>query len=252
MLLFRNRPREHPWANAAEADLVTAGDPEAAHATGSRLRWGSLAVSSTAGFLFLRAFFSNVADPLFVYWVPTYLRGSQGLHPGTAGWLAALPLLGGAAGGMASGALQSFLIVRTGSRRWARRAAAMAGKLTAAGLMLATLFLADPVAVGFLFLAVKFFGDMEQPAEWGTISDVGGRSAATLFGCVNTVGALGGIAGSAVIGHVLGHFSVAGRPTPEGWSAVFILVALVYTAAAACWPFIDCERPLEPPPPKEI
>ena len=30
LLLFRNTPREHPWANQAEADLVTAADPEAA------------------------------------------------------------------------------------------------------------------------------------------------------------------------------------------------------------------------------
>jgi ACS family D-galactonate transporter-like MFS transporter len=106
LLLFRNRPREHPWANAQEADLVTAGDPDAAHATRSRLRWGALASSGTASFLFLRAFTSNVADPLFVYWVPTFLRG-QGLHSGATGWLAALPLLGGAVGGVASGALQS-------------------------------------------------------------------------------------------------------------------------------------------------
>ncbi len=251
LLLVRNRPREHPWANAREADLVTAGDPEAAHATRSRLRWGALASSRTAWFLFLRSFSSNVADPLFVYWVPIFLRG-QGLHAGTAGWLAALPLLGGAVGGVASGSLQSALIVRTGSRRWARRTAGMAGKLTAAGLMLAALALADPVAVGFLFLAVKFFGDMEQPAEWGTISDVGGRSAATLFGCVNTVGALGGIAGGSVIGSVLTHFRIDGQITPDGWKAVFALVALVYVVSASCWPFIDCERPLDPQPPKPL
>jgi MFS family permease len=122
----------------------------------------------------------------------------------------------------------------------------MIGKLTAAALMSISLGISDPIAVGFLFLVVKFFSDWEQPAEWGTISDVGGRGAATLFGCVNTVGALGGILGGTLVGYVLLHFSIDGRPTRLGWEIVFVLTAVEYVAAACCWPFINPERPLVP------
>ncbi|MBI1918437.1 MAG: MFS transporter [Planctomycetes bacterium] len=64
LLLFRNTPREHPWANQAEADLVTRGDPEAIHATRSRLNWRALLSNRSAQFLLLRAIASNMADVL--------------------------------------------------------------------------------------------------------------------------------------------------------------------------------------------
>jgi ACS family D-galactonate transporter-like MFS transporter len=251
LLLFRNTPREHPWANAAEAELVTASDPEAAHATHSRLRWGALLGSVSVWFLFLRAFAANLPDVIFVYWVPSYLRDAKGLSLAHAGALAALPLIGGALGGLFSGSMQSYFIRRTGTRRWVRRVAGLAGKGLAGVLMLASLALDDPVAIGLLFLAVKFVTDWEQPAEWGTVSDIAGRSAATVFACVNTVGSVGSVAGSVLTGYVLGHFSVNDRPTPDGWTAVFVLAAVEYFAAAACWLFIDCERPLEVPRPGE-
>src|SRR5439155_24394125 len=144
---FRNTPREHPWANQAEADLVTADDPEAAYARGSRLNWRALLRSRSVGFLCARSIVSNMADVLYVYWIPYYLRTVKNVTMVNAGWMAALPLLGGAVGGIVSGLLQSRLLRRTGDRRWARASVGMAGKLAAAVLLLSVLTLHDAVAV---------------------------------------------------------------------------------------------------------
>jgi len=247
--LFRNTPRDHPWANAAEAELITADDPVAARASGSRLHWGQLLQSGTGWLLCARAFASNMADVLFVYWVPLYLRRVWGVSPVDAGWLAALPLLGGALGGLASGMLQSRLIAQgrlrglsLRRRRWARAGIALTGKLLAAGLMLACLFPLSALTISCLFLAAKFFSDWEQPAEWGAISDVAGANAATVFACVNTAGALGGVVASPLIGLVVGAY---GGGT-AGWNAAFVLIALEFLVAAACWLFINCDRPIGP------
>src|SRR5205823_1832888 len=113
--LFRNTPREHPWVNQAEADLITGGDPEAAVATGSRLNWSALLRSPSMMFLCLRAIASNLADSLYVYWLPLYLLKVKHVGQANAGWMAALPLVGGALGGAVSGSLQSWLYLRTGS-----------------------------------------------------------------------------------------------------------------------------------------
>jgi sugar phosphate permease len=244
VLLFRNMPAEHPWANRAEADLVTAGDPEAAHATRSRLNWAAVLRSPSALLLLARAFASNMADVLYVYWLPLYLIRVKGLEVRDAGWLAALPLLGGALGGLVSGLMQSHVIRRTGSRRWARSGVGLAGKGVAAGLMLAAPGLEDAVLLALVFLVVRFFSDWEQPAEWGAATDLGGRGAASLFACVNTAGALGGVAGSVLIGRILRAHAEGGLPPAGAWDAVFLLVALEYLAAAVCWPFIDSRRPL--------
>jgi ACS family glucarate transporter-like MFS transporter len=235
-LLFRNTPREHPWANQAEADLVLAGDPQGAYATRSRLRWGALLRSGNVWLLCARAFTSNMADVFFVYWMPLFLRDREGMPPSAAGWVAALPLLGGALGGVAGGALQSSLIRRTGNRRRARGTAGGAGKLLAAGLMLAGLAGGGATALACIFLVAKFFTDWEQPAEWGTVTDIAGRSAATVFACVNTAGSLGGFVAGPLTG-----LAVRGL----GWEALFVLIALENLLSACCWLFIDPGKPID-------
>jgi ACS family glucarate transporter-like MFS transporter len=245
LLLFRNRPIEHPWANRAEADLITAGDPEAAHATGARLNWAAFARSPSALLLLTRAVLSNLADVLYVYWLPSYLQSVHRVDVQGAGWMAALPLLGGALGGTVSGFLQSLLLPSAG-RRWSRSGVGFAGKLLAALLMLAALAPLRPEALAGLFLAVKFCTDAEQPAEWGAITDLGGRSAATLFACINTAGAIGGTIAGPLTGLVLDAYRVDGQPTSTGWNIVFLMIAAEYLLAALCWLGIDCRTPLAP------
>ena len=57
-----------------------------------------------------------LADVLFVMWVPLYLRGVKGEESVSAGWMAALPLVGGALGGVVSGWLMDWFGT-TGGRR---------------------------------------------------------------------------------------------------------------------------------------
>jgi sugar phosphate permease len=242
--LFRNTPHEHPWCNEAEAELVTEADPEAAVATHSKLRWMDLARSSTAWFLFARAVVANMADLLFVYWFPLYLRSHMKLSATAAGGLAALPLLGGALGGLTSGAMQSRVIQRTGQRRWARTGAGLVGKVTAGFLTLTALTTANPMVVVGLFVAVKFFADWEQPAEWGATCDIGGRNAATVFACVNTSGQLGGVGGSLLNGWILNHYSIDAQTTAAGWSAVFLLTACEFAVGGIFWLFVNSDRAL--------
>lgn len=247
ILLFRNTPQEHPWVNAAEARLI-AGDQPAVPATRSRLRWGQLLGSVSVWFLLLRAFASNMADVVYVYWVPTYLLDEKQLDHSVAGWLSALPLIGGAVGGAFSGALQSRLIRRTGNRRLARSGLGLSGKLMAAVLVLLSLTFVSPLAVMAALMVVKFFSDWEQPAEWGTISDIAGANAATVFGCVNMIGSFGGVVAGPLIGWILKTYSGGAVIDTAGWTALFVVMALEYTVAALSWLFIDCRRTLAETP----
>jgi sugar phosphate permease len=70
---------------------------------------------------------------------------------------------------------------------------------------------------------------------WGTITDMGGRASATLFGLVNTAGALGGFLAGPVLGYLKQEY---------GWDGLFYGVAFMCLVAAVTWLFSDCTRRL--------
>ena len=207
LFLFRNRPEDHWMANEAEVDLVTGDDPEVSEATGSRLKWGSVLRSGNMWMFYIQQFTSAFADNIYTNWIPLFLLVVKGADMKSAGWMSALPLVGGAIGGMLGGTIQNWLIARGGNRRWARSWIGMVGKLLATVFMFASLgFDSAVVIVGFFFL-VKFFGDWSQPTVWGTVTDLAGRNAASVFASVNTVGSIAGFVAGPVIGGIILWYS---------------------------------------------
>jgi sugar phosphate permease len=233
-LLFRNRPAEHPWANAAEQQEVEAGEPPIAQSARPRL---SLDVANllTLGAMLLYAFCSNLVDQFFVNWLPLFLKEGKGLGQAEMGVFASLPLWGGALGGAAGGVLNDFLIRRTGSRRWARAGVALTGKALAAVLLAGSVGLAGGRAVAVALVLCKFFGDWSLSSQWGALTDIGGRAAGTVFGTVNMVGAVAGVLANPLIGHVKQDY---------GWGLLFYFLAALFLAAALTWLFIDADRRL--------
>ena len=233
-LLFRNRPAEHPWANAAEQQEVDAGKLPVAKSARPKLSLG-VANLLTLGAMLLYAFCSNFVDQFFVNWLPLFLKEGKGLSQAEMGVFASLPLWGGALGGAAGGVLNDFLIRRTGSRRWARAGVALTGKALAAALLAATVGLADGRAAAVALVLCKFFGDWSLSTQWGTITDIGGRAVGTVFGIVNMVGAVAGVLANPLIGQVKQEY---------GWSLLFYFLAALFLTAALAWLFIDADRHL--------
>jgi sugar phosphate permease len=232
--LFRNRPREHPWANEAEQQLIDEGSPPAPSRTRPRLHLTGPNVLNLVALL-VYAFTSTFADMLYLNWIPLYLTEGKGLTPMEMGVFASLPLWGGALGGAVGGVLNDTLIRVTGSRRVGRSAVAYTGKLMAGVLIATSIVVADGRWVMVVLGGCKFFGDWGLPTQWGTTTDIGGRASGTVFGVVNTVGAVAAILAGPVMGWIKGYY---------GWENLFLTVAGVYVLAAACWLFIDCTRRL--------
>ncbi len=157
------------------------------------------------------------------------------------GFFAGLPVLGGAVGGLCGGVFNDVLIRVTGRRRFGRSAVGCAGKLIAALLLAWSATFADGRLAVLVLMAGKFFADWTQPTVWGTITDIGGRGAATVFAVVNTTGAIAAFAAGPVIGSIVQY---------RGWDTLFYVLAGVYVVAGAAWLFIDCTQRilLEPTP----
>ena len=236
LLLFGNSPAEHPWANQQEADFVTAEDPVAIHSSGSVLNWRHVVRSRNMWLLLGRAFLSNVADTVYVYWIPLYFMRVKGTDLSEAALNASLPLIGGAVGGIFSGWMQERLIRDFRNRRWARSSIGFASKFLAMGFIVSSLYFEDARVVAWVFFIVKFFGDWEGPVTWGTATDIGGKNSATVFGWINTMGSIAAV----IAGPMTGLIIMA------GWNVLFLTMALEYLGVAVIWLFINCTVPIEP------
>ena len=271
-VIFRNSPREHPWTNRAEEKAIEelARVPDAAdrwqtaptesteevstHAPGEIASTPSVAQEDTSPvssspvrsslhgparvslvMLLVYSFFSTFADMLYVFWIPSFLVDGKGLSGEMMSIFAPLPLIGGAIGGVVGGTLNDLLIRRTGNPRLVRSGVALTGKSLAALLIVVSLAVPDGRLVMVLLLGCKFFGDWSLPTQWGTITDMAGKGAGTVFGIVNTIGSLGGFAAGPLLGYLKQHY---------GWEGLFLGVGVAYLAAALCWLFIDCTQRL--------
>lgn len=237
--IFRNTPQQHPWANSAEAELISDGS---APTTSAKLTTGELirrlSPASLLNFVALnvQTILSTFADNIFSSWIPLFLAQVHLLEFKEMGIYSALPLLGGALGGALGGVLNDWLIARTGNRKWARRIVAIAGKGTAAVLIVAALvwYHQPYLFCGALFF-VKFFSDWSLTTAWGVATDIGGRATASVFAFNNAVAGVGSIGAPAVIGYIAQY---------AGWPTVFVVIGVTYAVCAISWLFIDCTRPL--------
>ncbi|MBI2807550.1 MAG: MFS transporter [Planctomycetes bacterium] len=248
-ICLRNRPAEHPWVNSTEREMIADTPPPALSQDQSAIREGEpplrpvptkvpflqlgWASGLSLAMMFLYVFASTFQDQFYVNWLPSYLREGAGFDVTMMGLLTPLPLLGGAVGGVIGGILNDWLIARTGNRRWSRSGVAFAGKFLAACMVMLSLqFEAGWVTVAVL-VAARVFNDWSLPTQWAAVTDMGGRAAATLFGIVNTIGAIGGVAAGPILGYLKREYD---------WPGIFYGVAAMCLAAALTWLFLDCTK----------
>lgn len=241
-LLYRNSPRQHPSVNDAEADLIETRPDDAPQATVRKLTiremFRRMSPRSIVNLLTLnvQTILSTIADNIFSAWIPLFLFEVHNLKFKEMGFYSALPLLGGACGGALGGWLNDFMIRRTGSLRWSRSGVGMAGKgLAAIILATAMLWYDDPYTFCSLLFFVKFFSDWSLTTTWGAVTDIGGRSTATVFAFNNSVATVGAILAPTMYGYIAEHFN---------WKYVFFTGAATYLVCALSWLAIDCRIPV--------
>ncbi|HEY4308657.1 MAG TPA: MFS transporter [Pirellulales bacterium] len=244
-VVFRDSPAEHPRVNAAELAIIEGNSPaDPAAITRSVVDerlvlpwWRSISSRSALNLLFflLQFFGATFADTIYVVWMPSVLKSVHGLTNIDMGLYASLPLFGGALGGLIGGYVNDFMI-RVVGRRWARSFVGGVGNLVAGGLVvLALSFFDSPGAFCGVLFGAKVFSDWAQPTTWGTVTDISGPYAATIFGLGNGVGGLGTVIAAPALGLVAEMYS---------WHAVFMLIAATYAASSICWLAVNCTIPV--------
>ena len=233
---FRDNPRDHKGVNAAELELLAETQQNSAgHAD---VPWAKLLRSRTVWLLWLQYFCFSYGWYFYITWLPTYLKEARGLDLQKGALLAGLPLFMGGIGSMLSGWLAAWLIRRRCDVTKTRRRLAYIGYLGAAGMLLLSPSIADPVLAMIAMGLASFALDLALPGCWSTCMDVGGRFAGTLSGSMNMAGNIAGGVAPVAVGYILKY-------SGHNWMITFWISAAIYVIGGLCWRWIDPVTPLE-------
>ena len=170
-MLFKDRPEDHAGLPPAERAYILATRQQAAPVTDSAPL--SLLKTPNLPLAMSQYFCSNFVFFFTLTWLFPHLKKTYDLSAVSAGWLAAAPLLAGAAGNLLSGWLVDRLY-KQGKTTLSRQLPAMLGfVLAAVGLVFGANANTAPPAVFWLSVAI-FGADMTLAPSWALCMDIGG------------------------------------------------------------------------------
>jgi sugar phosphate permease len=246
--LYRDSPREHPWCNVAEIELIDpVGTVEAASHRPARSQLSlpplALLKSKEAALMCVIGFCVDVGWVFLVSWLPLYLvetygdylQHNVGDQQVVSGLMTALTGLAGMTGTVLGGFGTDRLVVRFGPI-WGRRIPGVT-----AGVLVASLYLLAPHlpnvwwfigAMAAISLSIDFcLGSM-----WATYQDIGGRHVGSVLGLGNMCASFGSAAFTWYSGSLADH---------NQWNTVFLLAAAAMVVATVSWLLIDPTKPVK-------
>jgi MFS transporter, ACS family, glucarate transporter len=143
----------------------------------------------------------------------------------------------GGLGNPAGSALTSVFSRRVGLAQ-ARRLTAYLGFAGAAGFLVFSTHVGDPLVAMISIGLASFCNDLVMPGTWAAAMDVGGKYAGTLSGAMNMWGNVGGLLCPLAIGYLL-------KWTNNDWNITFYVSAAIYVAGILFWAFLDPVTPLQ-------
>jgi ACS family glucarate transporter-like MFS transporter len=252
--LYRDSPREHPWCNDAEVELIA----PPMRMTGVPLRRAlpplTILTSKEVLLMCVIGFCVDVGWVFLVTWLPQYLvethgdglkqalaffsnRASQvGDEEVVAGVMTALTGLAGMVGTLLGGLATDRMVIRFGPI-WGRRLPGVIAGAVVAGIYL----LAPSLTNVWLFVgamaAISLSIDFCLGAMWATYQDIGGRHVASVLGVGNMSASFGAAAFTWFAGSLADH---------KHWNTVFILAAAAMILAGISWLLLDPTHSVEP------
>ncbi len=203
-LAFYRSPEEHPMLGAEELEHIRAGQRALAveELPEEKGVWRVVLPQRNFWALALARFLSEPAWQFFTYWIPLYLSSERHMDLKQIAYFAWVPFLAADVGCLFGGVLSPFFINRGLSVLTARKAAAT----VPAVLMVAAIFIGKAPSAGW---AIFFFsvGAFAHQALSSTLLTLPAdlfpkRTVATANGMSGTIGYLGGMLFTLVVGRV--------------------------------------------------
>lgn len=229
-LIVRDRPRQHPWSNAAEADRVGP-----VPTTPSVERWSvsGILVSRNMWLFGLVQFGVNVGWAFLLTKMPAMLQERYGATDVEKGDYSAWPAWAACAG-MIAGAFVGDWAVRRFGPRWGRNLPIGVMLLFASASYFACLGTDDARVVALLLALMALSIDVGIPSIWAFAQDVGGDHVAPTLGWGNMWGNLGAAASTPLLGRIKEWY---------GWDTMFVACSACFAVAAVAALCLNATRP---------
>ncbi len=235
-LLFRDDPVDHPLVGDAEKKHIAEHRQQVSAGAAEKLPFATVLRSPNMRRNMVQYFCSNFTFFFCLGWLYPHIKNTYGLSASEAGLLAALPLIGGAAGNWFSG-WRVDRIYSQGKLVSSRRSTAIIGfSLAAVGLLISVHMESAIGAVAFLTLAV-FGADMTLSPSWSFCVDVGGRHAGAVSGTMNMAGNIGSFCTALAFPYLKGWFGSTDR--------FFYIGAALNVLAIFMWLGMRPDQPLQ-------
>jgi len=227
---YRNLPEEKP--GITDRELAEIGQP--ADMPPHAFPWEAIGANKSVWAIMGATFAYLYSYYFFLFWLPTYMMRARGFTEGETK-LSALPFLLGALANIVGGYARDAAVLRYGPK-WGPRAVCMAGLVIASASAFAALISVNKYAA-LAWLALCYGGiTFQQPTVWATCVDIGRRHAGAVAGCMNTAGAVGGVASSLIFGYLVESIGT--------YDAVLRSMAGILILGAGLWLRIDATETL--------
>lgn len=242
-------PKNHPWINAGEIELIERGGGLASLDARGRsgtntltwpvVRW-LLSNRMLVG-IYLGQYCITTLTWFFLTWFPIYLSRSRHLSIVSVGILAAVPALCGFFGGILGGVFSDHLLHSGRSLSFARKTPIVIGMLLAT-TMIGCNYVNTRTMV-MVFMSVAFFGKGFGALGWPVISDTSPKGLVGVNGGLfNLIGNLAGVTTPIIIGYLVGR-------TGSFRYALIFVAATAVMAIVAYLPIVGEIRRIEDVPP---
>lgn len=240
---YRDDPAEHPSVNDQERRLIGIGRPVAATAEPvTHVPWLHVLTSANIWLLGFVVTCAAATTYLFFSWYPSYLQNGRGVSPEASAWMSSTVLTGGALGSMIGGWVCDILVRRTGDRRWTRSLLGASAMATAGLAMFASVNCDSPWISAACCTWSCFAIYVQLSAWWGVVSDISGKHLGTIFGLVNSMGILGGVASPILLGWSVDRLKNLGHIGRAQWDPAFYVYGGVLLCGAVMWLWINANK----------
>src|SRR2546422_4809336 len=205
---FRDDPSKHPSVNARELQVIEEGRGNGAEH--HELHWRFF-LSPNLLFICLTYFAFGYGLYFYLTWLQTYLREARGFSPGPASLLASIVLLSAAGACIIGGFWTDSWVRRYGLK--VGRCGVVSTALVGSGLMLAIAAVtSNSLAAALLIALAAGIADLCISAGWAVCLELGGESAGTGNGCMNTFWNICGAIAPGAMGHAVQWAGPSGQP----------------------------------------
>lgn len=248
---FRDDPATHPQVNSAELACIRGTDglahsKPAVDKDGHRhtLSWARVLTSMNT---WLMGGIMTVVSVLFYtvfQWFPTYFKEARHASELVSGSFTSVVMASGAAGCILGGWFIDWINRCTPERVWVRR---LNGSipLAASGLCVGALSRAASDWQAMVFCAAAlFFTEFAIPNWWTVVAEISGRHGAALWGLMNSMGGLGVIVFTLLVGDFVESREKLGAGALDSWNTVFLSLAAVLGVGSLFWLCVHVGKPI--------